>query len=94
MVRRGADRVDRAWHGRQAGAGIGDHGGAGEVEVGVTAVVVEEIGPELGVIQVRREPAQRHAELAAVTGILGFGTRHIGIIDAAALSAGACHLQA
>ncbi|MCY1401938.1 hypothetical protein D9M71_170650 [compost metagenome] len=94
MVAGRADRIDGAWNRRRTDPGVGGVGGAGEVQVRVAAVVVEEVGTELGVVHFRHEPAQGHAELAAVLGVLGLGARHEGVIHAAALGARARHRKA
>ncbi|MCY1422460.1 hypothetical protein D9M71_381380 [compost metagenome] len=52
---------------------------ADHVDVRISAVIVHVIGAELGIVQLRHEPAQRQAVLAAVGRFVVFQTREVGV---------------
>ncbi|MDT4866693.1 hypothetical protein FQZ97_1015610 [compost metagenome] len=60
-------------------AGDGRHCGLLEADVWVAAVVIHHVGAELGVVQLRHEPAQGDAVLPAVAGVVVREARFEGV---------------
>ncbi|MNQ87036.1 hypothetical protein D3C85_1022460 [compost metagenome] len=74
------DEIARSAQRRDRVGGIERHGRTQRAQVRAAAVIVHYVGTKFGVVKLRHEPAQGQAILAAVTGLVVFYPRGVGIV--------------